>query len=228
MAMKAEESAYAELQRNIEGLEGDVEAARSEVFAAVNAATALRHAMEHASAAPGRGSREQLAKLEVESGDLRVEAERAERERAARRGGDDPRARDAIERCASTARCANRSSPAPGPTVTRAPASCARANTSWPGSLARLKSLEELAAARAEYGDGARLVLAESARRRRADGVGRRLSSRSTPATSARSRPASATSCSTSSCRPTSTPRPGCGSPSPGRRPRRLPRGRGP
>ena len=76
--MKAEEEAYAAQQRTIEGLEGDVEAARSEVFAAVNAATALRHAMEHASGARARIS-EQLHKLEIEGSDLRVEADRARR-----------------------------------------------------------------------------------------------------------------------------------------------------
>ena len=78
-ALAAEEAEYADVQRHIEGLEGDVEAARSEVFAAVNAATALRHAMEHANVAKGR-IREQLAKLEVEEADLRVEASRAEQD----------------------------------------------------------------------------------------------------------------------------------------------------
>src|SRR4029079_10754687 len=67
--------------RNIEGLEADVEAARSEVFAAVNAATALRHAMEHAAAAKVRMA-EQISRLEVERGDLRIQADRAERERS--------------------------------------------------------------------------------------------------------------------------------------------------
>ncbi len=81
-ALAAEEMEYAEVQRHIEGLEGDVEAARSEVFAAVNAATALRHAMDHASGAKAR-IREQLSKLEVEGADLRVEAARAEQERIA-------------------------------------------------------------------------------------------------------------------------------------------------
>src|SRR5262249_20557183 len=50
-----EEEAYAIATRTIEGLESDVEAARSEVYAAVNAATALRHAMEHATASRARG-----------------------------------------------------------------------------------------------------------------------------------------------------------------------------
>src|SRR6185436_16763373 len=77
-----EEDAYAVATRAIEGLEADVEAARSEVYAAVNAATALRHAMEHAAAARARIG-EQLAKLDVERRDLEVEAGRAADERAA-------------------------------------------------------------------------------------------------------------------------------------------------
>jgi chromosome segregation protein len=79
-ALQAEESAYADLQRHIEGLEADVEAARSEVFAAVNAATALRHAMEHAAAARTRMA-EQIGRLDIERGDLDIEAQRATTER---------------------------------------------------------------------------------------------------------------------------------------------------
>ena len=41
--------------RDIEGLEGDVEAARKEVFAALNAATTLRHAIQHAEEAARAG-----------------------------------------------------------------------------------------------------------------------------------------------------------------------------
>ena len=40
--LRGEVIAYTDVQRNIEGLEADVEGARSEMFAAVNAATALR------------------------------------------------------------------------------------------------------------------------------------------------------------------------------------------
>src|SRR5687767_1836223 len=79
-ALAGEQATYADLQRDIEGLEADVEAARSEVFAAVNAATALRHALEHANAARTRLG-EQIAKLEIETADLRVEADRAELDR---------------------------------------------------------------------------------------------------------------------------------------------------
>ena len=43
----AESVPYVAAHREIEGLEADVEAARSEVFSAINSATALRHALEH-------------------------------------------------------------------------------------------------------------------------------------------------------------------------------------
>ena len=51
------------------------------MYAAVNAATALRHAMEHAAAARVRIG-EGLAKLDVERSDLQIEAQRAVDERA--------------------------------------------------------------------------------------------------------------------------------------------------
>ena len=158
--MRAEEEAYATLQRDIEGLEGDVEAARSEVFAAVTAATALRHAMEHAAGARARIS-EQLNKLEVESADLRVEADRASQERVI---ADESmaRAREAID--VLRVERATRESELAGARAERE----ARTRDyrtrehELAGLLGRLRSLEELAAARAEYGDAARLLLAES------------------------------------------------------------------
>jgi chromosome segregation protein len=159
-SMKAEEEAYAILQRNIQGLEADVEAARSEVFAAVNAATALRHAMEHAAAARNRIA-EQLNKLEVESGDLRVEAERAAQERTSAEEAM-ARAREAID----TLRLerATKESELAGARTDRDEKSreFRHREHELAGIVARLRSLEELAAARAEYGDAARLVLAES------------------------------------------------------------------
>ena len=158
--LAAEESAYADAQRQIESLESDVEAARSEVFAAVNAATALRHAMEHAAAARTRLG-EHIGRLEVESADLRVEADRAARDRAA--------ATEALER-ARTAMDGLRLDRA----ARESELAAARAQRGDLGldlrtrehdlaSLAaRLKSLEELDAARAEYGDGARTLLADA------------------------------------------------------------------
>jgi chromosome segregation protein len=159
-ALRQEEAAYAELHRDIEGLEADVEASRSEVFAAVNAATALRHALEHAAAAKVRVA-EQIARLEVERTDLRIEAERAARDRSEaesnmRRAGE---AMDALR----LDRAAQDIALAAARTDREKTAEDLRARErDLAGILARLKSLEELDAARAEYGDGARLVLAES------------------------------------------------------------------
>ncbi len=158
--MRGEESAYSDLERNIEGLEADVEAARSEVFAAVSAATALRHAMERAAAASARMT-EQIAKLEVERDDLRIEADRAGHDRAAAEEARQ-RARDAmdalrVDRAAKDSELAG----ARRGRDERAHEFRAREHD-LAGIVARLQSLEELDAARAEYGDGARLVLAES------------------------------------------------------------------
>jgi chromosome segregation protein len=159
-ALAGEEQAYADAAARIEGLEGDVEAARSEVFAAVNASTALRHAMEHAAAARVRIG-EALAKLDVEAHDLTVEAERASGDRSAadaalaraRESADALRIdRARYESALDTARRAR-----------EARTHELRAGEQQLAAVdARLRSLEELDAARAEYGDGARLVLAES------------------------------------------------------------------
>jgi chromosome segregation protein len=158
--LRGEEAAYAELQRNIEGLEADVEAARSEFYAASNAATALRHAMEHAGAARARMA-EQIAKLDGESSDLKVEADRAARERATAIDAL-ARAREALESVRVDR--ATRESQLAGARADRdVRAQEFRHHEHELAALtARLKSLEELDAARAEYGDGARVVLAES------------------------------------------------------------------
>jgi chromosome segregation protein len=157
--MRAEELAYADLQRGIQGLEADVEAARSEVFAAVNAATALRHAMDHAVAARTRIS-ESLNKLEVESGDLRIESERAAEDKAVAEEAM-ARARDAID-VLRVDRATRESELAGARTDREQRARDYRTREhELAGLLGRLKSLEELADARAEYEDAARIVLSE-------------------------------------------------------------------
>jgi chromosome segregation protein len=155
-----EEDAHARANRTIEGLESDVEAARSEVYAAVNAATALRHALEHAAAARARIG-EQLAKLDVERNDLAVEAQRATDERAA---AEDAlrRSREAMETL-HVDRAARESELSVARSSREALGKDVRTREhELAGVVARLKSLEELDAARAEYGDGARTILAES------------------------------------------------------------------
>jgi chromosome segregation protein len=159
-ALGAEEGAYSAVRTRIEGLEGDVEAARSEVFAAVNAATALRHAMEHAASARSRIGG-QIAKLEVEARDLRVEAERAAQDRAAAAGALD-HSKGLIEQLrVDMAAREIELGEARGARESRA-RDFRDAEQQVAALAARLRSLEEVDAARAEYGDGARLVLAES------------------------------------------------------------------
>ena len=155
-----EEESYAVATRAIEGLESDVEAARSEVYAAVNAATALRHALEHAAASRARIG-EQLGKLDVERNDLQVEAQRAADERAS---AEDAlrRARGAMESL-HVDRAARESELAVARGSRDALGRDLRTREhELAGVMARLKSLEELDAARAEYGEGARMILAES------------------------------------------------------------------
>jgi chromosome segregation protein len=154
-----EEEAHALANRTIEGIESDVEAARSEVYAAVNAATALRHAMEHAAAARVRIG-EQLAKLDVERQDLEVEAQRAADERAAAEEAL-RRSRGAMETL-HVDRAARESELSVARSGREALGRDVRTREhELAGVVARLKSLEELDAARAEYGDGARTILAE-------------------------------------------------------------------
>jgi chromosome segregation protein len=159
-ALAAESEAYEAAHCEIEGLEADVEAARSEVFSAINSATALRHALEHAAAARDRVA-ETLSKLDIEASDVRIESDRVEADRAAADAGL-RRAYEAIEatRIARSARESELAS--------------ARIEHEWrvravrsrehalAGLEARVKSLEELEAARAGYGDAPRAILAQA------------------------------------------------------------------
>jgi chromosome segregation protein len=154
------ESEYGVENRRIEGLEADVEAARSEVFSALNVATTLRHAIQHAEEATQRVSTE-LAKLAMEESDVRMERERLEGDRAATSDGL-RRAKDAAEASlhAKTARETELAS--------------TRIELEWrsnnlrvreralAGLTARFTSLTDLEAARAGYTEAARMVLAQA------------------------------------------------------------------
>jgi chromosome segregation protein len=158
--LSAESEAYDSAHREIEGLEADVEAARSEVFSAINSATALRHSLAHAAAARDRVA-EILAKLIVEGDDVRVQSERVASDRAAAALGL-RRAHEAIDRT-RVARTARESELASARIEHEWRARSVRAREHELAGLdARLTSLEELEAARAEYGDAARTVLAQA------------------------------------------------------------------
>ena len=160
-AVLAEASdAHATAQRQIDGLESDVEAARSEVFAAMNSATALRHAMQHAAAQQDRVA-EMLQKLEVERDELRRESERVAAEtqaasEALRRSHESLEALR-VERAARESELAS----ARGEHEWRARSVRSR-EQELAAIEARLASLEELEASRAGFGDAARMVLVQA------------------------------------------------------------------
>ena len=186
--------AYDAAHRAIEGLEADVEAARSEVFSAINAATALRHALEHAASARERVA-DRLAKLDVEADDVRHESERvaAERDAAA---ANLRRLHEEME-ANRIARAARESELASARIEHEWRARSVRAREhELAGLNARLKSLEELDAARAEYGDGARTVLSRANGRVNQQGLSPTIS-KSSQDTSARWKRFWAISCST-------------------------------
>jgi chromosome segregation protein len=159
-ALAAESDAYEASHREIEGLEADVEAARSEVFSAINSATALRHSLEHAATARDRVA-ETISKLSIEADDVRMQRERADAEHTA--------ASDALRRtqegidATRMARNARESELASARIEHEWRTRAVRAREQELARLeARLASLEELEVGRAEYGDAARTVLAQA------------------------------------------------------------------
>ena len=152
------ERALGEGQSAIEGREGDVEAARSEMFAAGNAATALQNVIDNA-ASVHRRIAESLAKTDAEAADLATESERMGQERsAAKAAHGEASARLQAVHAGRAERAAEL-------------ASARAAVESLAGDLrdreqqvavarARVESLEELEAGRAAYGEAAREILA--------------------------------------------------------------------
>ena len=158
--LAAESDAYDAAHRELEGLEADVEAARGDVFSALNSATALRHALEHAAAARDRVG-ESLSKLDIEMSDVRIESDRVAADRAAATDGL-RRVHDAIE-ATRIARAARESELASARIEHEWRSRSVRAREHELAGLdARLTSLEELDEARAGYGDAARTVLVQA------------------------------------------------------------------
>ena len=160
--LREAERALAEGQQAIEGREGDVEAARSEMFAAVNAAAALQNVIDNA-AAGRRRIAESVVKIDGEAADLATELERARREHA-----DAAAARDRAQERLDAVRADRKARAAELESVLGAV-------ESWTCDLrkgeqqvavmqARVESLEELEAGRAAYGEAVREVLAAGSR----------------------------------------------------------------
>ncbi len=159
-AAESAAEAFAEAQQAISSADANVDRARAQVHAVINNITALTAAIEHAVAERER-SAAMLGRLEVEARDLDAELQRAAEAR--------DRAADALRQAqsglASTemARSARESELA-----------AARIEHEWrerekrqrehdlAGESARLRSLEEVEAARAAFSDGARMLLASA------------------------------------------------------------------
>jgi chromosome segregation protein len=156
-ALADEESSLAEVERRIAACDADVEAARAGLFANLNATTTLQHVIERAEEGRSRIGGE-LSRLDVEAADLRIEIERLTAERGSAQD-ELASARREIEAIISARQAAD------------SELATARIEREWrereirtreqalAGSAARLRSLEELEATRAAYGDAARLVL---------------------------------------------------------------------
>ncbi len=150
--------AYGEAQQAITAVEGAVEQARAEVYAVMNAVTALTTAMHHAASERERAAAV-VGRLDVEARDL---------------DGELSRAIEARDRASSVLRQAQ--SDLAATEIARGERerdlAAARIEHEWrerekrqrehdlAGARARLLSLEEVEAARAAFSDGARMLLA--------------------------------------------------------------------
>jgi chromosome segregation protein len=158
--LASEQEAWQSAGRELEGLEHDLEAARSAVYHAVTGVTTLRHALEHAASARERVS-ETLARLDVEDGDLSVEREALAASRVA---AEDARAHalDSLEGT-RVRRAAEEAALLAARQQHESLARDLRAREQdLAGLAARMRSLEELDASRAGFGDAARVVLAQA------------------------------------------------------------------
>ena len=158
--LRSREDALVQAQQALDGLETAVEASRGEVFAAINAATALRHAVEHATAGQARLA-ETVSKLDAEVNDLAVESQTLEAGRDRARAGEEA-TRTALARARQA--CADRAAEltalrADNESRTR---DLREKEQELAGLTGRLTSLRDLEAARAGYSDAARLLLSSS------------------------------------------------------------------
>ena len=158
--MTSANTAHAEAQQQIDGLDAHVEAARESVYMSLNSVMAVRHVLEHTAAQHERVG-EALGKLDVEEDDLRREQERAASERTA-----------AIESLSRTQQAlesirlhhaAKKSQLASARAEHEGRAREVRTREQELAAVdARLASLQELATSRADFGDAARMVLVQA------------------------------------------------------------------
>ena len=155
--VQRKEEAFAQAQRDLDGLEGDVETARSEMYAVTNAATALRHAVDNAASGQMRLA-ETMSKLDAEAGDLDIELQTIANSRAKTHAAE-LATREALARVRGA--CAERvaelsSLRAEHEARTR---ELRDQEQELAGLTGRLTSLRDMETTRAGYSDAVRLLL---------------------------------------------------------------------
>jgi chromosome segregation protein len=148
---------YSAAHQSIDGLEHEVEAARREVFTAASAVTALGHAIDNAAQARARVL-DELGRLAIELEDLRVEQSNSRSAEGASRAAL-AHARASLAATGEQRRQEQVFIEAARADYDRRTREVRAREHELAGMSARLDSLVELDAARAGYGDAARLVL---------------------------------------------------------------------
>jgi chromosome segregation protein len=158
-ALAAENAAYETAYVGLQALEADVEEKRQEVYLALTAISSLQHAIDNAAAARERVE-EELSRLEAERSDVDVEDARLQADlEAGRQQLATAEVRLERVRAEGEARQAQLADARDDHEQRRLET---RAGEQDLASVeARLASLEELEAARAQYGDAARFLLAD-------------------------------------------------------------------
>jgi chromosome segregation protein len=159
--LAAESAAYDTAHRALQALEAEVEEKRQAVYLALTAISSLHHAIENAAAARQRVE-DELGRLDAERSDVEVEDRRLLAEfEAGRRQVLDAQAELERVRTAGETRQAQLADARDEHEQRR---QVTRTREQELASVeARLQSLEELEAARAQYGDAARFLLADRA-----------------------------------------------------------------
>ena len=151
------EQAFQAAQLAIEGHEGDVEAARSEIYAAANVATALKNVVENSTVAASRIS-ESLLKLDAETTEIQADVQRTTEGRS-KADKEVLRLRERIESAQSI--CLKRESElgVSKTDVENRVEDIRKREHDLASRRARVQSLEELEAGRTDYEEAARVVL---------------------------------------------------------------------
>lgn len=159
--LSAENAAYEGAYGSLQALEIEVDQRRQDVYLAMTAISSLQHAIENASAARARVE-EELARLEAERSDVDVEDARLKAELEAGQGRLSA-AQAELERVRGVGET-RQAELAEARELHEQRRQATRAREQELASVeARLKSLEELEAARAQYTDAARFLLADEA-----------------------------------------------------------------